>query len=338
MGFRVRKSFKIAPGVRMTVTPKSVGVSAGVRGARVSANSSGRVTRTVGIPGSGVSHVKTLSTGSVPRSSQATSRSSQVKAAAGPAPAPKPNAFAPKWEKAAYKAITSQADGPTLHRLVQEYPKAAELLSLVEVIRINLPNRDFSRAKALLGWLHARSFDPQSDEFVQKYIPNATLTITIAEGITATLPLDRNTLGLILAEIEQDEGNLEKAVEVVEALEPTTIAAVSLAELYSDQARWADVVELTDGLSNDDEASTYLLVQRGKAMREQGFFEASRESLKEALRLRSRPVELRNLALVERGKTYLAEGKKALARKDFEMVLADTSAFDGLTDLLAATN
>jgi hypothetical protein len=44
MGFRVRKSFKIAPGIRMTITPKSVGLSAGVRGARISANSSGRAT------------------------------------------------------------------------------------------------------------------------------------------------------------------------------------------------------------------------------------------------------------------------------------------------------
>lgn len=331
MGFTARKSFKIAPGVRMTVTPKSIGVSGGVRGARVSANSSGRVTRTVGIPGSGISHTKTLSSGSA-------SRSSQVKAAAGPVTPPKPGAFAPKWEKAAYKAITSAADASELHKLVQEYPQAAELLSLVEVIRVSLPNGDLARAKALLGWLHARSYDPQTDEFIRKYIPGTTVALTVAQGITAMLPLDRNTLGLILAEIEQDEGNLDQAVAVVEALEPTTIAAVSLAELYADQARWADVIDLTNGLSNEDEPSTYLLVQRGKAMREQGYYEASRESLKEALRLRSRPVELRNLALVERGKTYLAEGKKALARKDFEKVLADNSAFDGLPELLAATN
>lgn len=60
MGFRIRKSFKIAPGIRMTVTPKSISLSGGVPGARISANTSGRVTRTVGIPGSGIGHVKTL--------------------------------------------------------------------------------------------------------------------------------------------------------------------------------------------------------------------------------------------------------------------------------------
>lgn len=59
MGFRFRKSFKIAPGVRVNVGKKSVGISAGGKGARVSVNSSGRKTTTVGIPGTGLSYQKT---------------------------------------------------------------------------------------------------------------------------------------------------------------------------------------------------------------------------------------------------------------------------------------
>ena len=59
MGFRFRKSFKIAPGVRVNVGKKSVGISAGVKGARVSVNSKGRKTTTVGIPGTGLSYQKT---------------------------------------------------------------------------------------------------------------------------------------------------------------------------------------------------------------------------------------------------------------------------------------
>ena len=60
MGFRVRKSFKLAPGVRMTVTPRGIGVSAGPRGAKLSVHSSGRVTQTLSLPGSGISHTETL--------------------------------------------------------------------------------------------------------------------------------------------------------------------------------------------------------------------------------------------------------------------------------------
>lgn len=59
MGFRFRKSVKIAPGVRLNIGKKSVGISAGVKGAHVSVNSSGRKTTTVGLPGTGLSYSKT---------------------------------------------------------------------------------------------------------------------------------------------------------------------------------------------------------------------------------------------------------------------------------------
>ena len=62
MGFRFRKSVKNAPGVRLNIGKKSVGISAGVKGARVSVNSSGRKTTTVGLPGTGLSYSKSEKT------------------------------------------------------------------------------------------------------------------------------------------------------------------------------------------------------------------------------------------------------------------------------------
>ncbi len=53
---RFRRSFKLAPGVRLNLNKRSVGLSAGVRGARVSVNSDGRSTRSIGIPGTGLSY------------------------------------------------------------------------------------------------------------------------------------------------------------------------------------------------------------------------------------------------------------------------------------------
>lgn len=63
MGLRCRKSFKIAPGVRVNINKKSVGISAGVKGARVSVNSKGRVTKTVGLPGTGISYTDVSTVG-----------------------------------------------------------------------------------------------------------------------------------------------------------------------------------------------------------------------------------------------------------------------------------
>lgn len=61
MGIRFRKSMKIAPGVRMNIGKKSVGVSVGGKGARYSVSSSGRTTTSASIPGTGLSYVSTSS-------------------------------------------------------------------------------------------------------------------------------------------------------------------------------------------------------------------------------------------------------------------------------------
>lgn len=77
MGFRFRKSFKIAPGVRLNIGKKSVGISAGVKGARVSVNSSGRKTTTVGLPGTGLSYSKTEKIGGSKTKASITSASDE---------------------------------------------------------------------------------------------------------------------------------------------------------------------------------------------------------------------------------------------------------------------
>jgi hypothetical protein len=59
MGIRFRKSIKVAPGVRVNVGKKSSSVSFGGKGFSTSVSPSGRNTRTVGIPGTGISHVST---------------------------------------------------------------------------------------------------------------------------------------------------------------------------------------------------------------------------------------------------------------------------------------
>ena len=66
MGFRIRKSVKIAPGVRVNLSNKSVGVSVGNKFVRRSVSTSGRTTTTTHIPGTPISHVSTSTSGSKP--------------------------------------------------------------------------------------------------------------------------------------------------------------------------------------------------------------------------------------------------------------------------------
>ena len=59
MGFRFRRSFKIAPGLKVNFNKNSVGLTAGTRGAHYTINSKGKKTKSVGIPGTGLSYTET---------------------------------------------------------------------------------------------------------------------------------------------------------------------------------------------------------------------------------------------------------------------------------------
>lgn len=88
MSFRFRKSFKIAPGVRLNLSKSGIGMSAGVRGARVGVNSRGTYT-SVGIPGTGISSInyhsygKKSSGGKMPIETSIPSRAIQTKSSSG---------------------------------------------------------------------------------------------------------------------------------------------------------------------------------------------------------------------------------------------------------------
>jgi Protein of unknown function (DUF4236) len=61
MGFGFRKSFKVAPGVRLNVGKRGIGASVGVKGLRYSVNSRGSSRVTASIPGTGLSYTSSSS-------------------------------------------------------------------------------------------------------------------------------------------------------------------------------------------------------------------------------------------------------------------------------------
>jgi tetratricopeptide (TPR) repeat protein len=322
----MRKSIKVAPGVRVNVSKRGVGASVGGKGGRYSVHSSGRRTVSAGsgvVPG--VYYQKSVS-------GKGSSRSSSPAAAqSAPAAPKKPGMFAPKGEKQLYKAIQAQ-DAQAIKQAGAEHPDVR--LPSYSLAGLMLLTTEPKEAKRLLGEAFATGNDPAEDKFVAAYL-FTRLELSIAEGITAELPVNRDAVGLALAELKQDEGDVAGAIDVVEQLEPTTYSAVSLAELYAQAERWDDVVELTEGMKNADDASALLCVFRGKAFREQGFHDAAHEALKEALRSRSRAAAIRHHALAERAQNYLAQGKKAMARKDLERILAEDSSYEGVREQLA---
>jgi tetratricopeptide (TPR) repeat protein len=326
-GFRMRKSMKIAPGVRLNVSKRGVGASVGAGGVRYSAHSSGRrtVSARSGVPG--VYYQKSVGGGRA----KAGARAEAAQPAAQPSPK-KPGLFAPKGEKELYKAVKAQ-DAEAMKRAGEEHPDFR--LPAYSIAGLMILEDEPAEAERLLGEAFASGDDPAEHKFVSTYLLTY-VELSIAQGVSAELPINRDAVGLALAEVRQEQGNLDGAIEVVEQLEPTTYSAVSLAELYAQAGRWDDVVGLTEGVKNEDDAGAILCVFRGQAFREQGFHEAAHEALKEALRSRSRAAEIRHLALAERAQNYLAQGKKSQARKDLERILADDSGYEGVREQLAA--
>lgn len=122
MGLRFRKSVKIAPGVRLNIGKKSVGVSAGVKGYRKSINSSGRVTTSIGTPVSGVSYVKTENLKSKSKKPASSRVSSTAIAASSSASSP---AVAPAPVKVQKAAVQPKEKLPKTTAVLQERPDAS---------------------------------------------------------------------------------------------------------------------------------------------------------------------------------------------------------------------
>lgn len=327
MGFRARKSFKVMPGVRMTVTPRGVSTSVGVNGARITASSRGRVTRTVGIPGSGLSHTKTVRQGG--------SRPSPARAPAPLPVAPKPpGLMAPKWQRELFKAVQAN-DKDAYARIGTEYTDARiAAITLEGFARAGA--HEYERATVLLKWAWDHGGNVEDDWFLSTYLSRSTIGVPVADGVSAELPISRDAVGLLLVELLQEAGKGDdEAIEVAENLEPSAMAAVSLAELYVQAGRFDDVIDLTNGVENTDDATALLLTYRGIALNERGHHTAARETLGSALKSKSRDDAIRHLALIERSRSYLAEGKKAMARKDLERVYAENSGYPGIRTALA---
>ena len=318
MGFRCRKSVQLVPGVRMTFSTAGVSYSAGGRGLRVTRTASGRLQRTISIPSTGISHVATIG---------------GARPGRGPAPRPavppRPGWFAAAAERELHAALEAQ-DWARVEWVMEAH---ADYTALAATLLGCSPLDSARPRRELIDGCGARA-DPGEHPFARRYIE---LQLPWSwPGRDRDAAARRDLVGLALAEAHQELGDLAAATAVVEQVEPTTHAAVSLAELYGQAGRFGDVVDLTDGIANQDDATALLCVFRGAALREQGHHQAARDALKQALSSRRRAPVIRHQALLERARSYLAEGKFGNACRDLERIRAENAAHPGMAEALAA--
>jgi tetratricopeptide (TPR) repeat protein len=334
MSLRFRRLIKIAPGIKIVVSKKGLGLNLGVRGAHLTVNTQGQVTRSIGIPGTGLSEVTRTrlksKNGATKVAESSEDDSNQV--LAKPAPKNFPSIFASQNERLFFKAFTTH-DLKTYEKLF----KIPELELVVKAIAVQLAIQDDNSLKSAAGWLNdiwERKNELLENRLFKKYVSKVILIVPVAPGVGFNTYLDIDALGLIYGEVLQQLNKPELAKKIVEQVKPNQVTAISLAEIELQLGEFDEVLALTDGIENQDDATAILLVFRAIALREQKHFEAAIEVFDAALASKSRNIDILHKALFERSKAFLLEGKNAKAKSDLEKILVKDSDYPGVKEAL----
>lgn len=352
MGIRFRRSIKLGKGVRLNVSKSGLGLSVGGRGARYSVHTSGRRTRTIGIPGSGVSFVST-STGGTKRASGGGSRSRRQQVVVPPQSAaavlPKPGLFSGKAEKRYHQGVHAYLRGEhqgaltALKETVFEDASAlsAHLIAAICIGKLNGPDGDQIRhLEALIS-----SDAAMPDKLQMKYLPPGIVSLTlqgrINEHIIAEVPFDSTGATLLLAEHYQEADRLDEATGLVQQLHeanPTDpVIKLSLADLLSADTDYDGVVEVAAGATNDSDLGAALLHLRGGALFGLGHQTGALDAFKEALAKPSRDPNLLKVIRYDRALAYEASGQRGRAKQDLERIFAQDPGYLDVRERLTSS-
>jgi len=196
-----------------------------------------------------------------------------------------PGWFAKSGEKAMHAAVIS-GEPHTIDVTAGQHPQYRSTADVLAGL-MSLESRR-SYATELLGRSVDAGFEPKDDSFIRKYMPDAGLVVPIAPGVAVALPIMRVAIALTVAELHQERGNLDTAIEVLELVDRTTHVTLSIVELLCAVGRFDEAIETTAGVLNDDDVTAMTLVYRGIALRETGRIEKARVTLDRALEYDSR--------------------------------------------------
>jgi hypothetical protein len=206
MSFRLYKRVNLGGGIHLNISKTGVGLSAGIPGARYSVHSSGRTTRTVGLPGSGLYYRKDSY---AKRPGGSAARPSRTRARVPAAPVitfPKAGLFAPKEDKAFVRGCTAYMqdrfqDALGSFQRVMEFDQRGAHVS--EELFAGLCLIGLGRSAQAIAPLETviASHQPIPDPLMTKYGVGGHIEIPITAEIRATLPMSTMSAALLLAEI-----------------------------------------------------------------------------------------------------------------------------------------
>jgi tetratricopeptide (TPR) repeat protein len=170
-------------------------------------------------------------------------------------------------EKTMHEALVN-GDAYSMDLAAGQYPEYRSTAdTLAGLLSLNTRR---SWAGELLDRSIQSGYHPEEDPFIAKYLPGAGVVVPIAPGVVVPLPLIRTAVALAAAELHQAAQEYERAIAVLGPVERTTHVVLSLAELLCAAGRYADAVELTEGVINVDDISALTMTYRALAQHELG--------------------------------------------------------------------
>jgi tetratricopeptide (TPR) repeat protein len=329
---RFRRTVKIAPGLHINFNKNSTSLSIGSRGAHYTVSSSGRRTISAGIPGTGIYAYQTINPKSSSRKGAVRNRDG-TDPLAFPGPTPRPSLFSSRAEKefsAFLIDIYSSAEKYSPSEIVakakaltEKYTALIHPLNVLTFLYILNDETYEGRLLEMGEHLWSSRITIFSDPMLVKYFGAIRPVTQITKGISVTEILNQQQFGFIWAEVLQVHEKFNEALAVLHDLDATQTVAIALADLQLSLKDYDSVLETTNEITNEDDATVILLSLRGIAFREKSLLDASLECYHQALSQKKRSKEVLHRARFERSFTYQKMGKTELAKKDLELILVD---------------
>ena len=366
MGYlRFGRRIKIGPGLHLNLSRSGVSLSMGPRGAKFTIGPRGhRVS--LGIPGTGLSYIITgggkKKRPPAERASKAAPRAAP-RSAPPPPPAPvddmpvepqaqgeglpqvpEPGFFASAAEKRFAQGVRALVEGDpdrAAERFLQSVEADAQDKRFADDFMAGVALLLAGKPDEAVPFLeYVVSSDAElPDELMNRYIGELRAPVEISPHVVVEAPMSSLGAALLLAEAYQLTGDLHGAAGTMETLvehaPDVPLFQLALAELYYLLGHDEGVLDVTNGLTPDDEIGFAAQTYRALALLAQGRADAALEVTRGLLGGRRKlQGELVQDALYARAMSYDAKGQTERARQDFEKLYALNSAYPGLREWL----
>jgi len=337
---RVRRSIKLGPGVKLNLNKRSMGLTVGGRGAHYSVNTRGQRTRTVGLPGTGLSYIDRSSARRSP-ARRSSARAPAALSMAQPAAAQRPGIFARHYERAFYEGVEKithedyQAALSAFADADQSDDKHRAISPALFAGVLSFQLGDHATATTYLERI-ANSAQLLPDKLMSKYAQGLHIGVDI-DRVSVPVEIGSLAAAMLLAQCYAETGRVEEAIGIAQQLyehSETAGLLLFLCAMYQRAEDWDEIVHATAGISNEDDLTLTLRLWQAEAMEKQDLPDAAFEAYRDTLKSKKRDPELLKKARYNRAMLYLAVGKRTMAKRDLGRLYGEDPDFEDVASAL----